>query len=112
MKRFGTALALIGALLLITSEPALAIAPETRRDRNVGLKILDAMLVRPLAFVGSIASTAVGLPAALITFPMGLADEVVTYTMVAPWRFTSTRYLGDFRYYEDGGTITGANIQD
>jgi len=48
----------------------------------------------------------------MLTFPMGLADEVVTYTIIAPWRFTNTRYLGDFRYYEDGGTITGANIQD
>ena len=112
MKRIGTSLALIGALLLITAEPAMAIAPETRRDRNVGLKILDAALVRPICFVGSIASTAVGLAGAMLTFPMGLADEVVTYTIIAPWRFTNTRYLGDFRYYEDGGTITGANIQD
>jgi len=112
MKRLGISFALIGALLLVTPNAAMAIAPDTHRGSNVGLKILDATLVRPLCLVGSIASTAVGLAGAMLTFPMGLADEVVTYTIIAPWRFTNTRYLGDFRYYEDGGTITGANIQD
>jgi hypothetical protein len=111
MKRIGIALALVGALLIITPNAALAIAPERPRT-NFGLKLLDVALVRPLSLVGSIASTAVGLAGAMITFPMGLADEVVTYTVIAPWRFTNTRYIGDFRYYEDGGTITGANIQD
>lgn len=111
MKRIGIAIALIGALLTVTPSTAMAIEPE-RPSTNVGLKILDAMLVRPICLVGSIASTAVGLAGAMLTFPMGMADEVVTYTIIAPWRFTNSRYLGDFRYYEDGGTITGANIQD
>jgi hypothetical protein len=111
MKRIGIAMALVGALLVVSPNTALAIAPE-RPHINFGLKLLDVALVRPISLVGAIASTAVGLAGAMLTFPMGLADEVVTYTIIAPWRFTNTRYIGDFRYYEDGGTITGANIQD
>lgn len=111
MKRIGIALALVGALLMVTPNAAMAIAPE-RPHRNFGMKVLDVLLVRPLCVPLAVASTVVGGVFTLLTWPMGVADEVVTYTVIAPWRFTNTRYIGDFRYYEDGGTILGANIQD
>jgi len=111
MKRIGIALSLVCALLIVMPSTATAIEPQ-RPHRNFGMKVLDVLLVRPLCVPIAIASTVVGGAMTLVTWPMGVADEIVTYTIVAPWRFTSTRYIGDFRYYEDGGTITGANIQD
>jgi len=111
MKRIGIALALIGALLVVTPSTAMA-HDSTRPNPNIGMKLLDVLLVRPLMVPVSIVCTAVGLPLTLITWPIGVAPEVLTYTIVAPWRFTSTRYVGDFRNYEDGRTITDAKIQD
>jgi hypothetical protein len=109
MKRI--ALALIVVLLLALPGAAAAVGPE-HPHRPVGLKILDAAVVRPLAMVGSIGSTALCLGIMPITFPIGLARDTVPYMIVAPWRFTHNRYLGDFRNYEDGGTATGFGIRD
>ena len=111
MKRIGIAFVLAAALMVVMPTSAMAITPE-RPHRSMGLKLLDVLLVRPICVPISIASTVVGSVLTLFTWPMGVADEVVSYTIVAPWRFTSSRYIGDFRYYEDGGTIMGANIQD
>ena len=47
------------------------------------------------------------LPAAIVTFFIGLGTEACDVLVVAPWRFTAVRYLGDFNSYTDSRSITG-----
>jgi hypothetical protein len=79
------------------------------------LMAIDFVFVRPPSFVLSIASTAVFVASLPITFPIGAAmgpRSLGTYIVNAPWRFTTSRYYGDFSEYRDHRTITGRAISD
>ena len=67
----------------------------------------DAVLVRPLALVGAIATTAVFVGTLPLSFPMGIGDECANVLMEGPWRFASGRVLGDLRRYNDGRNWLG-----
>ncbi len=79
------------------------------------LMAIDLVLVRPPCFVLSIASTAIFVASLPITYPIGAATgprSLRTYIVNAPWRFTTSRYYGDFARYRDHRTITGREIRD
>jgi hypothetical protein len=76
---------------------------------------IDFVFVRPLSFVLSIASTGVFIGTSPITYPIGAATGprgLMPVLVVAPWRFTTSRYYGDFVEYRDHRTITGREIID
>ncbi len=73
---------------------------------NVGMKILDLLVVRPLSICVSTASTAFYLATSPITFPAGVSEPAARILVEAPWRYTGARYLGEFDRYKDGNPIT------
>jgi hypothetical protein len=97
-------------------------APAAMAERDDGpgfgpgwLMAIDFVLVRPPSFLISIASTAVYAASLPITYPIGAATgpkQLGTYLVAAPWRFTSSRYYGNFAEYRDHRTITGREIRD
>jgi hypothetical protein len=70
-------------------------------------QVADAVLVRPLALVGALASTGVFLGTLPLTFPMGIGDDCAHALVAGPWRFASGRVLGDLRRYNDGRNWLG-----
>ena len=79
------------------------------------LMAIDFVFVRPPSFLISIASTAVFVATLPITYPIGAATgpkQLGTYLVAAPWRFTTSRYYGNFTEYRDHRTILGAEIRD
>jgi hypothetical protein len=95
--------------LVLAPLPAAAAGPART---PVGMKILDVAAVRPLSAVGSVVSTAFFLGTLPFTFITGVADPSAYLFVVAPWRFTSSRYLGDFESYQDGGDVFGVGASD
>ena len=95
------------ALVLLTS--LLATAPIAARadaeSPNVGLKILDISLVRPVSMLLSFASTGAFLGISPLATCMGIEDETARVMVLAPWRYTSAREIGSFDRYRDGGDI-------
>jgi len=79
------------------------------------LMAIDFVFVRPPSFLISIASTAVFVATLPISYPIGAATGprgLGTYIVTAPWRFSSSRYYGNFVEYRDHRTITGREIRD
>ena len=79
------------------------------------LMAIDLVLVRPPSFLISIVSTTVFVATLPITYPIGAATHprgLETYIVTAPWRFTASRYYGNFAEYRDHRTILGAEIRD
>lgn len=108
MKRlFALSLALFS--LVLAPLPAAAAGPART---SVGMKVLDVALVRPLSAVGSVASTALFLGTLPVTFLTGISDPSAYLFVIAPWRFTSSRYVGEFEAYRDGGDIFGVGSSD
>jgi hypothetical protein len=81
-------------------------------DAPVGMKILDFVLVRPLSVAISAASTAVFIGTVPLTYPMGVSYDLATYMIDIPWRYTSSRYYGNFSEYRDNRTIQGRLVAD
>ena len=102
MKRSCVAFVMIAALMM----PVTAMGSNAS-EPAVGTKILDVVVVRPLAMVGSIASTGIAIGLSPLTLMTGMGDESVEYLVAAPWRFTAHRYPGEFAEYKDGRTATG-----
>jgi hypothetical protein len=109
------------ALIAVT----LLAAPAAMAERDDGpqpgdlapgwLMAIDFVFVRPLSFVLSIASTGVFIGTSPITYPIGAATGprgLMPVLVMAPWRFTTSRYYGDFVEYRDHRTITGREIID
>ncbi len=63
---------------------------------TVGLKIADALFVRPPSVVGAAASTAAYVLLALPAHIMGFSDALADSLVVAPWHFVNGRELGQF----------------
>ena len=97
-------------------------APAAMAERDDGptpapgwLMAIDFVFVRPPSFVLSIVSTAVFIGTTPITYPIGAATGprgLMPVLVMAPWRFTTSRYYGDFAEYRDHRTITGRLISD
>ena len=79
------------------------------------LMAIDFVFVRPPSFLISIVSTSVFVATLPITYPIGAATgprSLETYIVNVPWRFTSSRYYGNFSEYRDHRTISGRLISD
>jgi hypothetical protein len=85
----------ITAVSAESSEPAFA------------TKLFDVALVRPVAMVGAIVSSALAVGISPITWMTGTGDASVDYLVAAPWRFTAHRYPGEFAEYRDRRSATG-----
>ncbi len=81
-------------------------------DAPVAMKILDFVLVRPVAAVVSLASSSVYLATVPLTFPMGYSYDLGTYMVTVPWRFTAAREYGSFSEYRDDRSFRGRLIAD
>jgi hypothetical protein len=71
---------------------------------------IDLVLVRPPSLALSVASTGVFIATLPITFPIGAVSgpkSLSTYMLKFPWRFTTSRYYGNFSEYRDDRTLTG-----
>lgn len=99
----------LAAVLLLTAAPAAAATPEP--EPSVGIQVVDLLLVRPVSIFGSVLSNAAFAVSLPFTFPAGVSHEATAYLVVAPWRFTAGRDLGNFGTYIDGRTITGRLIE-
>jgi hypothetical protein len=82
------------AALTLTLVPASQAA--RRSDASAGAKLADAVLVRPVMMVLSLAGSALYLGTTPLTVPTGIADETAKVLYRKPWRFTNGRRLGDF----------------
>jgi len=99
--------ALICAALTMATLLAAPAAMATPNDAPVGLKILDVVVVRPTSFLVSLVSTGIFLGSLPLTYPTGVSYDLGNYMIAAPWRFTSSRYIGNFREYKDRRTTLG-----
>jgi hypothetical protein len=104
------------AVTLLAAPVAMAERDDTPQSHATGwLKAIDFVFVRPLSFALSIASTGVFIGTSPITYPIGAATGprgLMPVLVVAPWRFTTSRYYGEFAQYRDHRTITGREIID
>ena len=103
---------LICAVLTMAMLLAAPAAMAEPADAPVGMKILDFVLVRPTSFVVSVVSTAVFIGTVPLTYPMGVGYDLGTYMVAIPWRYTSSRYYGNFSEYRDNRTARGRLIAD
>jgi len=103
---------LICAVMTMTMLLAAPAAMAEPAEASVGMKILDFVLVRPTSFVISAASTVLFIGTVPLTFPLGVSYDLGTYMVSVPWRYTSSRYYGNFSEYRDHRTIDGRLIAD
>ena len=87
---------LVCAVLTMSMLLAAPAAMAEQGDAPVGMKILDFVLVRPISFVVSLASTGVYIGTVPLTLPMGYSYDLGTYMVTVPWRYTSSREYGNF----------------
>ncbi|MSQ67736.1 MAG: hypothetical protein EXR83_06020 [Gammaproteobacteria bacterium] len=88
------ACAFVQPALAQTPAPATRVAPPA--EPSVGLKIVDALFVRPPCVVGAGAATAAYVLLALPAHIMGYSEVLSDYLVDAPWHFVSGRDLGQF----------------
>jgi hypothetical protein len=103
-RKFIATLLLIGILILPSSLMAQAEPPSSEPD--VGIKVLDLLIVRPIGLAVSGVTTGFFLATLPITFPIGVSEASARIFVEAPWRFTGARPLGHFDRYKDGKPIT------
>jgi len=86
--------------LAATAVLTLAIPPASQagrqHDASPGAKLADAILVRPVMLVLSLAGSGLYLGTTPLTVPTGIADETAKVLYRKPWRYTNGRRLGDF----------------
>ena len=104
MNRTAIAATCLALALLLAPTSALALEGG-HPEPSVGMKILDALVIRPPSLLATLGSTAAYLGTLPFTYPTGIAPEVGRYMMIVPWRWTTARFLGDFHHYKDGRTV-------
>lgn len=78
---------------------------------NVGLEILDALVVRPISAGVSCLTTALYLGTFPITYLAGESKEAEKNLVEKPWRFTHSRALGEIdRYRDEVSEIGGPSL--
>ncbi len=88
-------IALIAGLLL--AAPSIAPAhPAQGCGANPAAMVADAALVRPVLFVGALASSSLYAGLSQYLGFVGLGDSWGHYMVVEPWRYTGGRHVGCF----------------
>lgn len=93
-------------LICIIAAFLLAAPCQAQDEPSTGAKVVDVALVRPLSAAGSVVSTAVYVVLSPIFFVCGVGEPVARVMVEAPWRFTSSRHLGEYNHYVDEKPIT------
>ena len=104
---------LLAAVCLLGAPAAMAERDDGPPPAPGWLMAIDLVFVRPPSFALSLASTAVYIGLMPIAYPTGAATgphSLGTYIVNVPWRFTTSRYYGNFAEYRDHRTITGREI--
>jgi hypothetical protein len=70
--------------------------PDGTKSQNVGLQLVDAILVRPPAAIISTVSTALYMVTTPLTFVIDVDEQTADALVVWPWRLTVGRPLGYF----------------
>ena len=87
-------------LTLTLFSPA-ASAQDQKASGNLGLKVLDAIFVRPISAGVSCLSTALYIGTFPVTYLMGESERSEKVLVESPWRFTHARALGEINRYRD-----------
>lgn len=93
--------------ILVVAVAAGLLASPPAAEASGGMKVVDALIVRPFCMVGSVVSTTLYLATLPITAPTGVSHEAASTLVTAPWRFTAYRYLGEWHEYRDGRDVRG-----
>jgi len=100
VNKFGKLTLFVSALslaaVMIVAVPGTSHAGR-RSDASVGMKLLDAIVVRPTSLVFALATSGVYLGTTPLTVPTGMAQETAKYLYRKPWQYTSGRPLGVWR---------------
>ncbi len=97
MNKFGKITLIITSTILATT--MVMATPTTshagrRNQASVGMKLLDAILVRPTSLVVAFAGTGLYLGTTPLTGLTGYADKTGKYLFSKPWEYTAGRPLG------------------
>lgn len=97
VARWTTRLVIIGLLAL--AQPSLANAEESTGSKaeNIAVKVIDAVVIRPIATVRVIIGAALLIPASLFSSPGGKESVSTAYDVLvaAPAEYAFDRKLGD-----------------
>jgi|GEM_PF-5096014 hypothetical protein len=84
---------------------------QDQESRNLGLEILDALVVRPISAGVSCLATALYLGTFPVTYIAGESKEAEKNLVEKPWRFTHGRALGEIdRYRDEVSEIGGPSL--
>ncbi|RPJ05665.1 MAG: hypothetical protein EHM36_08010, partial [Deltaproteobacteria bacterium] len=97
----------VGFLIITVVFQSAAFAQEARESGkapgpqrpSVGIKVVDLLLVRPIAIAVASISTAFCVATLPFTFPAGVSEPSARILVEAPWRYAGGRYLGEFDRY-------------
>lgn len=78
---------------------------------GVADKILDVAVVRPLGLLFALSGTGLYLGTMPLTYMTGLSEPAARFLVLAPWRYTSARVVGDFGTYQDGLDIVERDVR-
>lgn len=99
MNKFGKITLFVSALTLastmIVATPTTSHAGK-RNDPGAGMKLLDAVAVRPLSLVYALTTSVVYVGTTPLTVPTGMAPETSKYLFSRPWKYTYERRLGSW----------------
>ena len=97
-KRVNIVLVVLVVLFFLFISCSAALAAE---KPSVGLQIVDLILVRPTSLAVAAASTGFLICVSPVVYVIGVSEPAMDILLVAPWRFTGCRYLGEFNHYKD-----------
>ena len=109
-KKGVAAAVLVGMLVAFQPASVWAMGPRPTGPL-VASQFVDVAIVRPLAMVGAWVSSGVFFATLPLTFFTGVGTQSARYLVVAPWRFTVARPVGDFDRYIDGRSLTDRAIR-
>ena len=90
-------------------EEFITVEKEEKYNPPVGLKIVDALFVRPACVAGATISTISFIIIAIPVHVAGFSEFLGQAMVYAPWRFASQRHLGEFGAYKDDGNMIGGS---
>jgi hypothetical protein len=100
-------ISLVLALAVFALDVAPASAAPGPSGTSTGVQIADVAVVRPVSLVVAFASTGFFFGTLPLTWLTGVGVPSTYLFLIAPWRYTAAREVGEFDTYRDGGTIYG-----
>jgi amino acid transporter len=104
-KEFRLSLILLVLFFLFAFTPYAHTTPATREEPSTAVKLADLILIRPIGVVVSAVSTGFCVVTMPLAFIVGIGEESSRVLVETPWKFTSSRPLGNFKYYKDGKQV-------